>query len=812
MGHSRTPSYAQVRNPSLPAGGGVGHVLWTLCLWNNTLLNGLGSCPTNGSWPYGSVFDPKNGYLYVTDVRQDEIAVVNTSTQHVVGDFAIGANSNSEYLAYDPYNDLLYVTFSSGSQLGEVDAINLTTNSVVKTFSFLPSSVDNVAYDPYNHNMYVALAPNTPIPDVAVINSSTNTIASTNITAGGQANYFAYDSVSGDLYTFYLAGGAYIGVLNSTTNHWVANVSVGLCGAESGLAIDAWTNEVYAPCVNGHGNSTVYVVNASSDKVMANVTISGTAQPPAFDDSNDDIYIPAQAPNITSVISGNTNQVVNALEVGGDPTFVSYDSTNQLCYVSNGESRSLSIIGPSYYSLNFTETGLPTGTNWSVTLNGQTQSSTISTITFNEPNGTYAYTVGAVSGYTASPSSGSVTVNGVSRTVSITFTPFTSATYAVTFSESGLPSGTSWSVTLNGAMKSGTGSIVFTEPNGTYSYVIGTVAGYTASPSSGNILVIGFPIPQSIAFTLTSPGNYRVTFQESGLPSGTSWSVTISGSTITSTTSSIAFGEPNGSYSFSVGAVAGYTTSPPSGTINVSGAAVSKAITFTALPPGQYSLVLSETGLPTGTNWSVTVGTTTHTSTGSTISFTEVNGTYSYTVGAVTGYTATPSSGSVTVNGAAKTVSIAFAKASAGTTYAVTFTETGLPTGTSWSVTLNGSTKSSTTATITFQEPNGSYAFTVGSVSGYTVGPSPGAIKVNGVAVSQSITFTSSTSPGKTNQTNGFLGLPGYEGYILVGVIVAVAAAGAVILLLRKRNPPRGDGVQDSKNIADGAAEQVAVE
>ena len=194
------------------------------------------------------------------------------------------------------------------------------------------------------------------------------------------------------------------------------------------------------------------------------------------------------------------------------------------------------------------------------------------------------------------------------------------------------------------------------------------------------------------------------------------------------------------------------------------------------------------------------------------IVFTEPNGTYSYTVGVVTGYTATLSSGSVTVNGAAQTVSIAFAKVSTGATFAVTFTETGLPAGTSWSVTLNGFPKSSTTDTITFQEPNGSYAFTAGSVSGYTVSPSPGTIRVNGAAVSQPITFTSSTSNGETHQTTGFLGLPGYDGYLLIGIIVAAAAAGTVILLLRKRNPPRGYGVEDSEPPAEGAAEQVATE
>ena len=462
------------------------------------------------------------------------------------------------------------------------------------------------------------------------------------------------------------------------------------------------------------------------------------------------------------------------------------------------------------YAVTFTESGLPSGTSWSVTLNGVTMSSTTATITFTEPNGTYAFTVGSVAGYTASPPSGSILVNGGPVSQAITFAPSSRATYSVTFTERGLPSGTSWSVTFNGTTQpSTTTSIVFSNYlNGTYTYIVGAVAGYNVAPASGSVTISGASKTVSITFTPSTAATYAVTFSESGLPSGTSWSVILNG-TSKSGTGSLAFTEQNGTYSFSVGAIAGYSVSPSSGSIPVNGAAVSKSITFTALPPGQYSLNISETGLPASTNWSVTVGTTTHSSTGTTISFAEVNGTYHYTVGAVTGYTVSTSSGNVTVNGAAKTVAVTFSKSSLppGEKYSVTFTESGLPSGTSWSVTLNGSTLSSTTSTITFQEPNGTYAFTVGSVSGYTWSPSSGTVKVNSGPASQSVTFS------KTNQTTGFLGLPGYEGYIVVGVIVAAVAAGVAIMLMRKRTPPRGSGaVQDSKNIADGAAQQVAVE
>ncbi len=77
--------------------------------------------------------------------------------------------------------------------------------------------------------------------------------------------------------------------------------------------------------------------------------------------------------------------------------------------------------------------------------------------------------------------------------------------------------------------------------------------------------------------------------------------------------------------------------------------------------------------------------------------------------------------------------------------YAVTFTESGLPSGTSWSVTLNGTLQSSTSASMTFSEADGSYVFTVGSIAGYTVGPE-GNVTVSGAPVSVPILFVSTVS------------------------------------------------------------------
>ncbi len=166
----------------------------------------------------------------------------------------------------------------------------------------------------------------------------------------------------------------------------------------------------------------------------------------------------------------------------------------------------LSVPLPPTHDVTFIQMGLPVGTEWSVTLNGTSKYSVGSTVTFAEPNGTYPYGVGTVPGYVARPGSGTVTVSGTAVNLSITFTPV--PTYSITFTESGLPGGTSWSVTLNGTTNTSTArAITFTEPNGTYPFLVGTIAGYTETPSSGSVVVNGSSSAQTITFTSSTSGN-----------------------------------------------------------------------------------------------------------------------------------------------------------------------------------------------------------------------------------------------------------------------------------------------------------------
>ncbi|HXW67336.1 MAG TPA: thermopsin family protease [Thermoplasmata archaeon] len=69
------------------------------------------------------------------------------------------------------------------------------------------------------------------------------------------------------------------------------------------------------------------------------------------------------------------------------------------------------------YDIVFIEHGLPHGTEWSVTMNGFTQSTTGRTLVFEDPTGSYPFAVATTSSYTPTPASGVVVLTSHSVVV-----------------------------------------------------------------------------------------------------------------------------------------------------------------------------------------------------------------------------------------------------------------------------------------------------------------------------------------------------------------------------------------------------------
>jgi len=593
-----------------------------------------------GSEPDAAVFDAGNGYVYVADYNASNVSVLSGTS--LVTTVPVGTEPVSA--AYDAANGLVYVVDYYD---GYVTVLNNTT---VQASVPTDSEPRQAAYDSGNGFVYVA---NSDDDDVTIING---TVRETTAGAGFDPVSVTYDSTNGDVYVTNLGGGT-VTVLNGTSE--MTEIPVG-SGPDS-AAFDGATGYLF---VTNSGSGNVSVLDGRS-------------------------------PSVTTVVAN--------ISVGVDPEYAIYDGSNGDIYVANNGSASVSVLGPAgaaQYTVNFTESGLPIGTTWSLTLNGTPLTSSSASIVTSEPNGTYAFTIDAKTGYTAAPSSGSITVEGADTSQAITFTPIR-ATYNVAFVESGLPSGTSWSVTFNGStLSSGTATISFPGvPNGTYSFTVAARTGYTIAPSSGSITVSGADKNQAVVFT-GIPATYAVAFVESGLPNGTAWSVTFNGSTSSSDTDTITFsGVPNGTFSFTVGAVNGFNATPSHGSFQVGGHAVTTSIVFAPSPSPSTT---TSSGL-SATEWYGIIG---------------------------------------AVIAAVLIVLLLFIVLGRRGRSAVTFHASGLASGATWAVTLDGATRSSTSPEIRFAVRNGSYAYTVGPVTGYVADPPSGNVGVSGTSETVSIRFT----------------------------------------------------------------------
>ena len=515
----------------------------------------------------------------------------------------------------------------------------------------------------------------------------------------------------------------------------------------------ASANKVYAPNLTS-GSFTVYGSPLSFDIKFFAVTYTVTFQESGLP-SGTTWYV-----NITGMASSGPI-TINSYSIDlTNGTYLFAISTSDKNYAPSynnsftvkGSNASIPVaFKPVIYDIQFNSMNLPSGDIWYVNISGQHGSGPItsSTYTVYLQNGSYSFSVASANKIYAPSYVSAFTVNGSSLTIPVTFTEIL---YNLTIQESGLPTGTEWNLTFGGTIYQLTNaSYIFSVPNGTYSFF---AASHDYKDVSGTIKVNGSSFIYTINMELQL---YEVTFNESGLPSGTTWYVNLSNGMDSGpiTGSSYSFNLTNGSYSFSVASANKiYAPNLTSGSFTVNGSSLSKSITFSEV---LYSVTFNESRLPSVAVWYVNLsnGMTSGPITGSSYSFSLTNGSYSYTV-ATSNKIYTSPAGSFTVNGSPISESIAFSMVK----YVVTFTETGLPSGFYWYVNGSGlSGYESSQASISFNLSNGTYSFTVTNLSSYYTTTSHFTVVINGKNVTENVNYyhwayiTGSISPANADLT-----------------------------------------------------------
>jgi YVTN family beta-propeller protein len=561
-----------------------------------------------------------------------------------------------------------------------------------------------------------------------------------------------------------------VSVINGTTQLPIASVTVQ--SNPEGIAFDATDNSLF---VADNGSNNVSVISVATLSVVANVSVGTTPAGVAWDNASDRIFVTNRGSDNVSVISGATNRVLASVNVGSSPFGLADDNTTGTLYVANEGSNNVSVISASPAALN---ASVPIATSFfeppphleDVAYDSIHHMIWVTAgLTVVVIDAAAARAVDEVafdpSGIAFDPDNGDVCETNSVNLSSGCFVygaPDLNRDPSVTFSEQGLPSGVGWNVTMGAGASSVNQSsdgpnVTFGVDAGLQAYV-GCPCGYSypysvASPVvgsapqtfSGNVSNYSQGSEnETVKLSFHTAGEYGVSFQETGLPPSVDWGVNLSGTFASASSgAAVAFGAVNGSYNFTIGTIEGYTSALPGGSVTVNGSPVQVNISWVAV--SLYPITFNETGLPPRDNWSVSlVGTTESAIAGGSISFTEPNGSYGFAVGSVTGYRATPDSGSLTVSGSSSMATIAFVREPS---YAVFFTESGLPGGRAWSVNLSGAVESETVqggvpSNLTFSEQNGTFSFQVGAVTGYTAQPSSGPLTVNGAASLIQITFT----------------------------------------------------------------------
>ena len=654
-----------------------------------------------GMQPASGAYDAANGFVYVANEFADNLTVLNGTSVQAWINFDDSTVEAPDTVVYDPATQVVYAVdqtnfVNGGGAVTVVQGLSVLTNLYVGTLA------NAAVLDPTNGYLYVT---DSGTSYVSVINAAgTATIA--NITVGTAPTALAYDPADGYVYVAnemsanvsILSGTSVVGSLPAgsrpvsvaydpldqdiyVANNYSANVTVynGLSQV-GGVSVGAHPEFVAF-------NPTVGAIEVTVTGTDSLVLLSGTSEIGSFGVLAAPVWVgvgPGDPftyvadENASSVTVFNGTSYVGNASVGRQPTFGVADPLHGFEFVLNSKSNTVSIFATAY-RVTFAETGLASGTNWSVTLGASTGASNGSAIGFSELSGSYAYTIGTPNGYTlvsSSPAS-PVTVTNRSVTVAVVFAPSVTASYNLTFVETG----------LNGCPTSG-GHHHWGDDDriSAWGHSGGGGGGGTGGCCSGS-----------------EGSDSVVAWGDSGGGGGSGGCC--SGSE--DTHSIIAWGHSGGGG----GSCCGHPccgSSPP-----------------------------------TNLTWSVTVGNVTKSTSGTSISFTETNGVYAYTIGTPSGFAVTSSvpASPVTIEGANLTVNVTFSPI-----LSITFQESGLARGTTWCVTLVNTTECSTSSQVVFGGlTSGTYGFSVGSVSGYTVRPASGSVTLMSQSATVQVTFSSTS-------------------------------------------------------------------
>jgi YVTN family beta-propeller protein len=388
-----------------------------------------------GGAPEAVAVDNSTGTAYV--FASNNVSIINLTSHARVGSIAVGVNATSLQLsggALSPYlwaspqsillDPLSQEVFVANSGNNTVSVISARTNAVVATIP-VASEPLALAWNNETNKIYVACSGQLDIISVGTLRVEANYSMGA-LLPGGIAFVPSLNEIFVDTIAMFSGTTPQVSVISAATNLTVGSIPLPSNATTTGEVVyDNTTGDLYvAGAWLGLSISDThdYIVNPEAETLVGNITVGADPDGIATNPDSTQVFATAGLNSTVSEIDGATGGVLVSAALPSDSVAegVGYDpSTNQVLVVDWGSDTLSYLIPEEVYPVLFSETGLPNGTNWSVTLNGSTNSSTNNTTTFAEPNGTYSYSIAPVPGYSVTAPTGNVTVNGANVTASV---------------------------------------------------------------------------------------------------------------------------------------------------------------------------------------------------------------------------------------------------------------------------------------------------------------------------------------------------------------------------------------------------------
>lgn len=303
-----------------------------------------------------------DNYLFVSNLGQNEISIIDIVTDEVVG--TIATSEGVVAVKAVPEKNLVYAaTFESGG----IEVYDLKTKQHITTIE-LPDSkltvwhspgddkqvyltllTGGVAldYNPKNGILYVA---NYNANYVATINTDTNQVLE-KIPVSPHPYALKVDPITGKVLVANMAGNEITflspdekdGKITHTISSTVKTGTV-----PWGIDIDTTKHLAYVTHRGGHH---ITVLDIIGEKILETIPVGDDTQAIAVDSTEHQIYASYLQQNKIVKIDGKTNQIVNTIEIGDLTWDLAVDSVTHKIYASMQGQDKVFVMGPKSIAL-----------------------------------------------------------------------------------------------------------------------------------------------------------------------------------------------------------------------------------------------------------------------------------------------------------------------------------------------------------------------------------------------------------------------------------------------------------------------------